>query len=92
MYENWDFPNHYLVDTHYVIPISCQYLTFDPSLGLEVDLPEAVIVLTMTALNPFTGTVLSSKSGVTGAVGDGVMGGRCDGVGGGEGGAMAVAV
>ena len=57
-----------------------------------MDLPEAVIVLTMTALNPFTDTVLSSKSGVTGAVGDGVMGGRCDGVGGGEGGATAVAV
>ena len=45
----------------------------------------------MTALNPFTGTVLSSVSGDTGAAGDGVMGGRCEGVGVGVGGATAAA-
>ena len=33
----------------------------------EVDLPEAVIVLTITALIPFTFTVLSSASGARGA-------------------------
>ena len=43
--------------------------------------PKAVIVLTMTALNPFMGTVLSSVSGVTGAAGDGVSGGGWEGVG-----------
>ena len=73
-------------------PSSKQRLTFAPSLILEVDLPEAVIVLTMTALNPFTGTVLSSVSGATGAAGDGVMGGRCEGVGVGVGGATAAAI
>ena len=56
-----------------------------------LDLPEAVIVLTITALNPFTGTVLSSVSGDTGAAGDGVTGGRCEGVGVRVGGATAAA-
>ena len=56
-----------------------------------LDLPEAVIVLTMTALNPFTATVLSSVSGITGAAGDGVSGGRWEGVGVAVGGATAAA-
>ena len=61
------------------------------ALDLLIDLPEAVIVRTMTALNPFTGTVLSSVRGATGADGDGVTGGRWEGVGMGVGGATAAA-
>ena len=53
--------------------------------------PEAVIVLTMTALNPFTATVLSSVSGVTSAAGDGISGRRWEGVGVAVGGATAAA-
>ena len=54
--------------------------------------PEAVIVLTMTALNPFTGTVLSSVRGVTGAAaGDGVSGGGWECVGVAVGGVTAAA-
>ena len=46
----------------------------------------------MTALNPFTGTVLSSVRGVTGAAGDGVSTGRrWEGVGVEVGGATAAA-
>ena len=45
----------------------------------------------MTALNPFTATVLSSVSGVTGAAGDGVSGGKWEGVGVAVGGATAAA-
>jgi hypothetical protein len=56
-----------------------------------LDLPEAVIVLTMTALIPFTATVLSSVSGVTGAAGDGVTGGGWEDVGVAVGGATAAA-
>ena len=45
----------------------------------------------MTALNPFTGTVLSSVSLVTGAAGDGVSDGGWEGVGVAVGGATAAA-
>ena len=58
---------------------------------MYIDLPEAVIVLTMTALNPFTGTVLSSVSGATGDPGDGVTGRRCEDAGMGMGGATVAA-
>ena len=48
------------------------------------DLPEAVIVLAITALNPFTGTVLSSVRGATRVVGvTGLAGWTSVGFGGG---------